>query len=156
MFPNKDHVFDKLGTQGVRHLRVHRYALVFHLEKKMCFLSVDNFLRSRLLPTGALGVVFGFLLLRFARIRFRLPFLSGKERHQKVSAREIDYAHYSAAFRRKEKEKSNLTCETKIKTSPPPSKKYARFYLVGLLELFLLRVGELVFLCGLFVDGHFY
>jgi hypothetical protein len=58
----------------------------------MCFLSVDNFLRSRLLPTGALGVVFGFLLLRFARIRFRLPFLSGKERHQnaseEVSARE--------------------------------------------------------------------
>ena len=78
--------------------------------KKMCFLSVDNFLRSRLLPTGALGVVFGFLLLRFARIRFRLPILSGKERRVArarggVSERDqFDYTHaLRRAFRRKRK-----------------------------------------------------
>jgi len=62
-------------------------------------LSVDNFLRSRLLPTRALGVVFGFLLLRFARIRFRLPFSVEKrtndthrtrEEEEEMSAREID------------------------------------------------------------------
>ena len=41
------------------------------------------------------------------------------------------------------------------KTRSPP-KKYAKVYLVRLLELFLLRVGELLFLLRLFVDGHFY
>ena len=117
-------------------------------------LSVDNFLRSRLLPTRALGVVFGFLLLRFARIRFRLPFSVGKRTNDTHRTREEEVE--VSARERSIKKKDTHNMRNQKKTRVPPTKKYAKVYLVRLLELFLLRVGELLFLLRLFVDGHFY
>ena len=68
-----------------------------------------------------------------------------REEEEEMSARE-----------RSIKKKDTHNMRNQKKTRVPPTKKYAKVYLVRLLELFLLRVGELLFLLRLFVDGHFY